>query len=204
MAHVIDTDHEVSTQVNASDSSGAEDNNEFPVTMIFIGVGLAARGLFSEGSDYQDAVLAQTGRRTTALDMKPFAVNTETRPAAMAPAAFGDRTARRAGRQAPRHDRRRPLRLPVRAVHRPHRLIDDADQPGMPTRCPQRRRKTGHRTPRQRQDRRRLRKGPPGTGTGDQHRQDQGPPQSPITATHRNARGHSSSNTADAHRTHRR
>ena len=45
--------------------------------MIFIGVGLAARGLFSEGSDYQDAVLAQTGRRTTALDMKPFALNTE-------------------------------------------------------------------------------------------------------------------------------
>ena len=45
--------------------------------MIFIGVGLAARGLFSEGSDYQDAVLAQTGRRTTALDMEPFAVNTE-------------------------------------------------------------------------------------------------------------------------------
>jgi hypothetical protein len=48
--------------------------NEFPVTMIFIGVGLAARGLFSEGSDYQDAVLAQTGRRTTALGMEPFAV----------------------------------------------------------------------------------------------------------------------------------
>lgn len=51
--------------------------NEFPVTMVFIGVGLAARGLFSEGSDYQDAVLAQTGRRTTALDMEPFAVNNE-------------------------------------------------------------------------------------------------------------------------------
>jgi hypothetical protein len=51
--------------------------NEFPVTMIFIGVGLAARGLFSEGSDYQNAVLAQTGRRTTALGMEPFAVNTE-------------------------------------------------------------------------------------------------------------------------------
>jgi N-dimethylarginine dimethylaminohydrolase len=45
--------------------------------MIFIGVGLAARGLYSEGSEYQDAVLAQTGRRTTALDMEPFAVNTE-------------------------------------------------------------------------------------------------------------------------------
>ena len=45
--------------------------NEFPVTMIFIGVGLAARGLFSEGSDYQDAVLAQTGRRTTAWAWNP-------------------------------------------------------------------------------------------------------------------------------------
>ena len=51
--------------------------NELPVTMIFIGVGLAARGVFSEGSEYHDAVLAQTGRRTTALGMEPFAVNTE-------------------------------------------------------------------------------------------------------------------------------
>lgn len=51
--------------------------NEFPVTMIFIGVGLAARGLFSEGQDYQDAVLAQTGRRTTLLDLEPFSVNTD-------------------------------------------------------------------------------------------------------------------------------
>lgn len=51
--------------------------NEFPVTMIFIGVGLAARGLFSEGSSYEDAVLAQTGRRTTCLDLDPFTVKTE-------------------------------------------------------------------------------------------------------------------------------
>ncbi|AMU33210.1 ATP-binding protein [Mycobacteroides abscessus] len=51
--------------------------NEFPVTMIFIGVGLAARGLFSEGQDYQDAVLAQTGRRTTLLDLEPFTVGNE-------------------------------------------------------------------------------------------------------------------------------
>ncbi|MEU9808570.1 ATP-binding protein [Mycobacterium sp. NPDC050853] len=51
--------------------------NEFPVTMIFIGVGLAARGLFSEGQHYQDAVLAQTGRRTTLLDLEPFTVNDE-------------------------------------------------------------------------------------------------------------------------------
>lgn len=51
--------------------------NEFPVTLIFLGVGLAARGLFSEGPDYHDAVLAQTGRRTTALDMPGFTVDTE-------------------------------------------------------------------------------------------------------------------------------
>jgi hypothetical protein len=49
--------------------------NEFPVTLIFIGVGLAARGLFSEGSSYEDAVIAQTGRRTTKLDMRPFTVD---------------------------------------------------------------------------------------------------------------------------------
>jgi hypothetical protein len=48
--------------------------NEFPVTWIFIGVGLAARGLFSEGPSYEDAVIAQTGRRTTQLDMRPFTI----------------------------------------------------------------------------------------------------------------------------------
>ncbi|MEV6231815.1 ATP-binding protein [Saccharopolyspora shandongensis] len=51
--------------------------NEFPVTLLFIGVGLADRGLFSEGISYTDAVLAQTGRRTTPLDMLPFTVDTE-------------------------------------------------------------------------------------------------------------------------------
>lgn len=51
--------------------------NEFPVTMIFVGVGLAARGLFSEGHSYEDAVIAQTGRRTTKLDMRPFAIDTD-------------------------------------------------------------------------------------------------------------------------------
>ena len=48
--------------------------NEFPVTLIFVGVGLAARGLFSEGHFYEDAVIAQTGRRTTNLDMRPFTI----------------------------------------------------------------------------------------------------------------------------------
>ncbi len=51
--------------------------NEFPVTLLFVGVGLAERGLFSEGTSYSDAVLAQTGRRTTALGMQPFTVTTD-------------------------------------------------------------------------------------------------------------------------------
>ena len=50
--------------------------NEFPVTLIFVGVGLAARGLFSEGNSYEDAVIAQTGRRTTKLDVQPFVITT--------------------------------------------------------------------------------------------------------------------------------
>jgi hypothetical protein len=51
--------------------------NEFPVTLVFIGVGLAERGLFSEGDSSTNAVLAQTGRRTTRLDMRPFTIDTE-------------------------------------------------------------------------------------------------------------------------------
>ena len=51
--------------------------NEFPVTLLLIGVGLEAGGLLSEGRSYSDAVLAQTGRRTTVLDIRPFLVSTE-------------------------------------------------------------------------------------------------------------------------------
>lgn len=48
--------------------------NEFPVTTVFVGAGLRDLGLFSEGKNYQNAVLAQTGRRTTYLDLEPFMV----------------------------------------------------------------------------------------------------------------------------------
>jgi hypothetical protein len=51
--------------------------NEFPVTLLLIGVGLEAGGLLSEGRSYSDAVLAQTGRRTSVLDMRPFLVTSE-------------------------------------------------------------------------------------------------------------------------------
>ncbi|MGW7317409.1 AAA family ATPase [Streptomyces sp. NPDC054865] len=51
--------------------------NEFPVTLLKVGVGLADKGLFSEGDALGETVLAQTGRRTTRLDMPPFTIDTE-------------------------------------------------------------------------------------------------------------------------------
>lgn len=46
--------------------------SEFPVTLIFIGVGLAKSGLFTDGTASGNPALAQTGRRTTVLGMEPF------------------------------------------------------------------------------------------------------------------------------------
>ena len=46
--------------------------SEFPVTLVFIGIGLAESGLFTDGVKFGDDVLAQTGRRTTVLGMDPF------------------------------------------------------------------------------------------------------------------------------------
>jgi AAA domain len=51
--------------------------NEFPITLIMVGVGLAAMGLFDEGDSYENADLAQMGRRTTPLAMEPFMINTD-------------------------------------------------------------------------------------------------------------------------------
>ncbi|WP_405928038.1 TniB family NTP-binding protein [Streptomyces griseus] len=51
--------------------------NEFPVTLLKVGVGLADKGLFSEGEAVGETALAQTGRRTTRLDMPPFTIDTE-------------------------------------------------------------------------------------------------------------------------------
>lgn len=49
--------------------------NEFPVTLIFIGVELGNRGLYSEADSSGDITLAQSARRTTPLTMGPFVVN---------------------------------------------------------------------------------------------------------------------------------
>lgn len=48
--------------------------NELPVTFIYAGVGLAGRGLFAEGLTGENAVLAQTGRRWTRLELPPFEI----------------------------------------------------------------------------------------------------------------------------------
>ncbi|MFI0915366.1 AAA family ATPase [Streptomyces abikoensis] len=51
--------------------------NEFPVTLLMVGVNLADKGLFTEGGTAQESVLAQTGRRTTRLGMRPFTISSE-------------------------------------------------------------------------------------------------------------------------------
>jgi hypothetical protein len=57
--------------------------NEFPVTLLSIGIGLGERGLLMEdsgctidGAQYKDMVLEQTTRRTIMLEMHPFGIET--------------------------------------------------------------------------------------------------------------------------------
>jgi hypothetical protein len=49
--------------------------NELPVTFIYAGVGLAERRLFAEGLIGNNAVMAQTARRWTRLELPAFHVN---------------------------------------------------------------------------------------------------------------------------------
>jgi hypothetical protein len=49
----------------------------FPVTFIYVGVGVAARGVLTDGLDDEDADLAQAARRMTTLTLPPFTVDTE-------------------------------------------------------------------------------------------------------------------------------
>ena len=58
--------------------------NEFPLTLLSIGIGLGDRGLLMEdlccnveGAPYKDIVLEQTTRRTTMLEMRPYAIEIE-------------------------------------------------------------------------------------------------------------------------------
>ncbi|MGH3195017.1 MAG: ATP-binding protein [Streptosporangiaceae bacterium] len=51
--------------------------NTFPVTFIFVGVGLERRGLVSEGLAAGEEELAQNARRWTTLGVNPFEIGTE-------------------------------------------------------------------------------------------------------------------------------
>jgi AAA domain len=50
-------------------------SNEFPLTIIFIGIGLRQRGLYSDGT-YADGILGQSGRRITPLCLREFTIDT--------------------------------------------------------------------------------------------------------------------------------
>lgn len=51
--------------------------NEFPVTLIYVGVGLARKGLYSDRTGHGNEVMDQTGRRTTPLGMDPFTIDND-------------------------------------------------------------------------------------------------------------------------------
>src|SRR5258708_19213094 len=51
--------------------------NTFPVTFIYVGVGLERRGLVSEGLAAGEEELAQNARRWTTLGVSPFEITTE-------------------------------------------------------------------------------------------------------------------------------
>ena len=51
--------------------------NVFPVTFVFVGVGLRARGLLDEGLAGPDAAYSQTARRWNVLTLDPFEIRTK-------------------------------------------------------------------------------------------------------------------------------
>ncbi|MFJ6141772.1 ATP-binding protein [Kitasatospora sp. NPDC092286] len=52
-------------------------SNVFPVTLIYIGVGVRQRGILREGFSPQETLFAQFGRRTTPLTLRPFTIEDE-------------------------------------------------------------------------------------------------------------------------------
>ncbi|MFE2749041.1 ATP-binding protein [Streptomyces scopuliridis] len=52
-------------------------SNVFPVTLIYVGVGVQRRGILREGFSREETLLAQFGRRTTPLTLLPFQVDDE-------------------------------------------------------------------------------------------------------------------------------
>lgn len=52
-------------------------SNVFPVTLIYVGVGVQHRSILREGMGHGDSLFAQFGRRTTPLTLRPFDVESE-------------------------------------------------------------------------------------------------------------------------------
>ncbi len=52
-------------------------SNVFPVTLIYVGVGVRQRGILNEGFSPAQTLFAQFGRRTTALTLRPFQIEDE-------------------------------------------------------------------------------------------------------------------------------
>ena len=128
--------------------------NEFPVTLVLVGVGLTDAGLFTEGRTQRESTLAQTARRTTRLSMEPFASTTagqkQWRSVLHAIEARVVLVKHREGTLSVDL-----VGLPLRAHLRAYRLADDVDQPGQLARHPNRHRSPHRRTPRRHTHRRR-------------------------------------------------
>ncbi len=107
-------------------------SNQFPVTFLFVGVGLRERGLLTEGLTAGDSAMAQTARRWTTLSLAPFEIQTDE----------GRRTWRRLllaierdlvlADTRPGDAGRRPRRLPLRPHNRALRLPHDSHRSRLP------------------------------------------------------------------------
>jgi hypothetical protein len=59
---------------------------QFPVTFLFVGVGILERQMLTEGLCAADAAMAQTARRWTALSLSPFEITSTPSRSLSAPA----------------------------------------------------------------------------------------------------------------------
>jgi hypothetical protein len=108
--------------------------NEYPVTLVFMGVGLAERGLLDKVDSVTSPVLAQSGRRTTRLGMAPFLIDTAAHRRQWRALLLAIEQRLVFGPSPSGHALRRVVRLSVRPLHRPYRVADDVDQQGLSAR----------------------------------------------------------------------
>ena len=129
--------------------------NEFPVTLVLVGVGLTEAGLFTEGRTQRESTLAQTARRTTRLTVEPFAnTNAGQKQWRSVLHAIEQRVVLVKHREGTLSGN-----SPTTSTHAPraYRLADDVDQPGQLARHPNRHRSPNRTTPRRHTHRRRSR-----------------------------------------------